>query len=141
VSELTGDRGTFCIPAQLTIPNIVRWALVLEHPDEDKLYLGRGIPRAWLATGKEISIKKAPTRWGLVDYEIKLDKSTGVLKASARFERDAPKHVEFKLRAPKGSRVKSISVKGQPISYQSNESTTVEVSAGGKEISVEARMV
>jgi hypothetical protein len=141
VSGLNGDQGTFCIPAQLTIPNIVRWALVLEHPDHDILYLGRGVPRAWLDTGREISIKKAPTRWGLVDYEIRLDKSAGVVKATVRFERGAPKQIEVKLRAPKGKRVANVSVHGQPARLQNNEAVTVTVNGGVKEIIVEARLV
>jgi hypothetical protein len=62
VTDIKGGNAIFCIPAQLTIPSILRWALVLEHPDEDILYLGRGIPRAWLATGKDLGIRQAPTR-------------------------------------------------------------------------------
>jgi hypothetical protein len=38
VSGVTGDGATFCIPAQQTIPPLVRWMLVFEDPDEDRLY-------------------------------------------------------------------------------------------------------
>lgn len=141
VSGLNGDTGMFCIPAQLTIPNIMRWALVLEHPDQDILYLGRGIPRAWLETGREISIRKAPTRWGLVDYGISLDKSTGNVKATVRFEREIPKQIEVKLRAPKGKRVATISVNGQSSQLQRNEAVTMAVNGGVKEVIVEAKLI
>ena len=37
VTGITGDSGTYCIPAQQTIPLLVRWMLVLEDSDEDRL--------------------------------------------------------------------------------------------------------
>ena len=70
VSGITGDDALFCIPAQQTIPLLVRWMLVFEDSDESRLYFGRGIPRAWIASGKPISIEGAPTRWGRVDYRL-----------------------------------------------------------------------
>ncbi len=42
VAGITGGTATFCIPAQQTIPLLVRWMLVLEDSDEDRLYLGAG---------------------------------------------------------------------------------------------------
>lgn len=113
VTGLNGDLGTFCIPAQLTIPSIMRWALVLEHPDEDVLYFGRGIPRAWIATGRPISVKRAPTRWGPVNFEIVLHKETNTLRGTVNFERDIPKAIELKLRAPKGMTVKTPAAPGE----------------------------
>ena len=47
VAGITGDTATFCIPAQQTIPLLVRWMLVLEDSDADRLYLGRALPREW----------------------------------------------------------------------------------------------
>jgi hypothetical protein len=138
--EVTGTAGgaaTFCIPAQLTIPIILRWALVLEDQDEDRLYLGRGVPRGWLATGKEISIKGAPTRWGKVDYEIKLVGKDAV-KASVKFDKNVPKEFEVKLRMPKGSTVGSVTVNGAPAEVGKNEGVLVK-SDGKKEFIVEAR--
>ncbi len=53
VSGLEGDASLFCIPAQQTIPLMVRWMLVLEDPDEEKLYLGKGLPREWVISGRK----------------------------------------------------------------------------------------
>jgi hypothetical protein len=136
--EVTGTAGgaaTFCIPAQLTIPIIMRWALVLEDQDEDRLYLGRGVPRGWLATGKEISIKKAPTRWGKVDYEIKLEGK--VAKTTVKFEKNVPKEFEVKLRLPKGMTLGNVTVNGQAAQVGKNEAVLVK-SEGKKEFVVEA---
>jgi hypothetical protein len=130
VAPITGMGGTFCIPAQLTIPNILRWALVLEHPDDDVVYFGRGVPRAWIATGKEISIKGAPTRFGLVDYTIQLDKPVNTLKVRVRFLSKVPKQTEIKLRGPTGSKVSSVTVNGKPADLQQNEAVLVEGTQG-----------
>ena len=68
VAGITGGGALFCIPAQQTIPLLVRWMLVFEDSDEDRLHFGRALPREWVDTGKPISITGAPTRWGRVDY-------------------------------------------------------------------------
>ena len=73
VSGLEGDSALFCIPAQQTIPLLVRWMLVLEDSDEERLYLGKGVPREWVGSGKEIRIEKAPTRWGRVNFTMLAD--------------------------------------------------------------------
>jgi hypothetical protein len=140
VSGLNGDQGTFCIPAQLTIPSIVRWALVLEHPDEDILYLGRGVPRSWIETGKEISIKNAPTRWGKVDYSIKLDRNAGNIRVTAKFEKVVPGVIEIKLRAPKSISLSQISVNGRPATMESNEAVIVRQGSGSTKLIVEAKV-
>ncbi len=70
VAGVTGGGALFCIPAQQTIPLLVRWMLVFEDSDEDRLHFGRALPRDWVDTGKPISITGAPTRWGRVDYTL-----------------------------------------------------------------------
>ena len=54
VSGITGGTALFCVPAQQTIPLLVRWMLVLEDSDEERLYFGKGVPRDWVASGKPI---------------------------------------------------------------------------------------
>ena len=70
VSGITGGGAIFCIPAQQTIPLLVRWMLVFEDNDKDVLHFGRAIPRDWVATGKPIAIQQAPTRYGHVSYKL-----------------------------------------------------------------------
>jgi hypothetical protein len=125
------------MPAQLTIPAILRWALVLEHPDNDIVYFGRGVPRAWLGTGKDISIKGAPTRFGRVDYDTKFDGARNTIKTTVKFEKQAPKKVEIKLRAPKGRKILSVMVNGKAAQLQNNEGVLVD---GAKQLTVEARL-
>lgn len=140
VTGTAGASGPFCNPAQLTIPSLMRWALVLEHQDldVDKLYLGRGVPRAWLGTGKEISIKGAPTRWGRVDYSIQAANGGPVI-AKVKFEGKVPKEFEVKLRFPKGSKVGAVSVNGQVGEVQANEAVLIKADGSVKEFLIEAK--
>jgi len=102
------------------------------------LYLGRGIPRAWLGTGKEISIKQAPTRWGRVDYEIRMA-SPSTVAAKVRFSEKVPREFEVKLRLPKSMRLGSVSVNGQDVPIQKNEAVLVKTDGKQKEFVVEAK--
>jgi hypothetical protein len=141
VAGINGDRGLFCIPAQLTIPAILRWALVLEHPDFDILMLGKGVPRAWLETGREISIQNAPTRWGRLDYSLKFDREKGIIRATVSFRKDiVPEWVEVKLRAPKGLRVSEVSFNGKPIPFERNEGAIIRLTTGMSKVIVEAKV-
>jgi hypothetical protein len=60
----------YCVPAQLTVPLLVRWMLVWEEPDEERLWLCRAIPRRWLAPGETVRVRHVPTRWGPVSFEV-----------------------------------------------------------------------
>ncbi|CAL4869526.1 hypothetical protein MMA231_03818 (plasmid) [Asticcacaulis sp. MM231] len=56
VTGIDGDLPLYCIPAQLTIPKLVRWMLVFEASDSETLHLGKAIPRDWIASGDPIVI-------------------------------------------------------------------------------------
>lgn len=115
VSGITGGTPIFCIPAQQTIPLLVRWMLVSEDSDEDRLHFGRALPSAWVASGKEISIEQAPTRWGRVNF--KLVSNTASRSATARVELPkgtALKELCVKFRLPKANSLQSATVNGKP---------------------------
>src|SRR5205823_5493354 len=113
VAGIDGDNALFCIPAQLTIPILVRWMLVLEDSDEDRLYFGKGLPREWVISGKEIKIERAPTRWGSVSLKMASNPSVGQVKASVSVENPgSPKEVQLKIRLPKRYTLHSANVNG-----------------------------
>jgi hypothetical protein len=115
VSGIDGDSALFCIPAQQTIPLLVRWMLVLEDSDEDRLYLAKGVPRDWLASGKEISIHQAPTRWGRVGFKMQMTPARKEVAATVQLARaGAPQQVHLKLRLPADTKLQSASVNGTP---------------------------
>ncbi|HQK93648.1 MAG TPA: hypothetical protein PLD23_09095 [Armatimonadota bacterium] len=59
-------RADYCVPAQLTIPLMLKWALVFEERDSDVLWLAKAVPARWFAPGSSFSVDAAPTRWGPV---------------------------------------------------------------------------
>jgi hypothetical protein len=58
-----------------------RHMLVME--EGDSLWLARATPRAWLEQGRKISVKNAPTHFGMVSYEIVSDTEKGKITASS----------------------------------------------------------
>ena len=126
VTGITGDSGTYCVPAQQTIPLLVRWMLVLEDSDKDTLYLAKGAPREWVGSGREISIEQAPTRWGRVSFRLaaRLEAKSvvGRVELSGRV---LPKEVHFKLRLPQKTPLQSVTVNGQAASLGGVHKDTV----------------
>jgi hypothetical protein len=83
--------------------------LVME--DGDSLWLAKATPRAWLAQGKRISVKNAPTHFGVVSYEIVSDVEHG--KITATIEMNSAKTVLLRFRHPKAAPIRSVTVNGK----------------------------
>lgn len=113
VTGISGGGAIFCIPAQQTIPLLVRWMLVFEDSDNDRLHFGRAIPREWIAAGKPIAIDAAPTRYGRVSYKLET-RSDGALAATVSLPPTGrlPKEIHVTFRAPAGKTVASVTVNG-----------------------------
>jgi hypothetical protein len=125
VAGINGGTATFCIPAQQTIPLLVRWMLVLEDSDAERLYLGKAVPREWTVSGKEIRIDRAPTRWGRVDFRVTADPAAKRIAATVALARvGTPEEIHVKLRVPKGTAVKNVTVNGRPATWN-NETVVV----------------
>jgi hypothetical protein len=104
--------------------------LVLEDSDEEKLYLGKGLPREWMTSGQKISIDKAPTRWGRVDFSLQADRSAKKIVATVRLgkeQRKLPKELHVKLRLPKTNLLGAITVNGKTGSVGGAHHNTVVV--------------
>src|SRR5215831_3121426 len=132
VTGITGDSGLYCVPAQQTIPLLVRWMLVLEDSDEDILYLAKGAPRDWVASGKEIKIEHAPTRWGRVSFDLVRREQKSVIGHVELSGPKAPKQVHFKLRLPAHVRSQRVTVNGQPASLSGIHGDTIVIEAGNQ---------
>jgi hypothetical protein len=92
--------------------DMVRIALVLERGDE--LHLLAGTPRGWLADGKRIEIRRAPTYFG----DVELVGESHIGKGEIRFEVSPPARrqasVVLHVRPPSQyGRLKSVSVNGK----------------------------
>lgn len=114
VSGITGDDALFCIPAQQTIPLLVRWMLVFEDPDTERLYFGRALPGKWVGSGKPVAIEQAPTRWGRVDYRLESRGDSELVATIALPEKgEVPKEIQVTFRAPQGRSLLGLSVNGR----------------------------
>ena len=132
VSGITGDTALFCIPAQQTIPLLVRWMLVLEDSDEDRLYLGKGLPREWVASGKTIQIEQAPTRWGRVSFKMTADGKGRVTSTVELHSNNGLKELQVKLRLPKQHTLKAVIVNGKPAEVGGSHKDTVSIATAGQ---------
>ena len=131
VTGITGDSATYCVPAQQTIPLLVRWMLVLEDSDEDRLYLAKGVPREWVASGKEIRIENAPTRWGMVSFSLvtKPDVNAVVGHVDLAGPRTPPE-LHFKLRLPSQTPLRGVTVNDRAATVGGIHGDTVIIPTG-----------
>jgi hypothetical protein len=132
VCGIGGGTATFCIPAQQTVPLLVRWMLVLEDSDEEKLYFGKGLPRDWVISGNEIKIRQAPTRWGPVDLRMQASqREKNVIAHVGLSKAGAPAELQVKFRLPKEYSLDSASVNGQPANFSGLHGDTVAIQTRG----------
>jgi hypothetical protein len=131
VAGIDGGTALFCIPAQQTVPLLVRWMLLLEDSDEDKLYLAKGIPRDWLASGKDIAIDGAPTRWGKIQFQMKMNEAKNKVTATVNLAKgSAPKELHLKLRLPLSNKIQKVTVNGQMAQISGPHNDTVIIIPG-----------
>lgn len=141
VAGITGDDALFCIPAQQTIPLLVRWMLVFEDSDEDRLYFGRALPRAWIKAEKPISITAAPTRWGRVNYRLVTSGNLMIATIDLPDEDGAPKEMQVTFRVPEGRSLVSISTDGRRIPFTGrNQDAALITSSGRRRFEVVAEL-
>jgi hypothetical protein len=132
VTGITGDSSLYCIPAQQTIPLLVRWMLVLEDSDEDRLYLAKGVPRSWVASGKKIGIQRAPTRWGNVSFSFQTSAETKALEGHIEFlGTKVPQEVHLKLRLPNRAILRSVIVNGRSMNLSDTYRDTIVIKTAG----------
>jgi hypothetical protein len=133
VSGITGGTALFCIPAQQTIPLLVRWMLVLEDSDGERLYFAKGVPRDWVASGKPIRIEQAPTRWGRVSLNLVSRLATKSVVATVELAcPGAPKEIQVKLRVPKQTPLRSVTVNGRAAEISGKHKDTVVIPTGAQ---------
>jgi hypothetical protein len=134
VSGINGGTALFCIPAQQTIPLLVRWMLVLEDSDEERLFFGKGLPRDWVGSGKEIRINQAPTRWGRVNFRLVSDVDAKRVTARVELARPGePKEIQVKLRVP-NKNLQSVTVNGTPVTIGGTHSDTAIIQTGNTKV-------
>jgi hypothetical protein len=91
-----------------------RFRGLLVWEDGADLWLARATPRAWLEQRRKISVKNAPTHFGTVDFVIVSDVDHGRITATLTMpSRPAARQVWLRLRHPKTTPIRSVTVNGQ----------------------------
>ncbi len=133
VSGITGGTAIFCIPAQQTIPLLVRWIYALEDSDADRLYLAKGMPREWLGSGKTVTIDRAPTRWGRVSMRMNADTTAKRVSATVTLARaGAPKELHVKFRLPEQYKLSAVTANGRAVQIGGPHGDTAIVPTGNE---------
>jgi hypothetical protein len=100
----------YCVPAQLSVPLLVRWMLAFEDPNQEMLFFCRGTPREWLADGQRISAKQIPTRWGRVGVELGSHLRVGYINAVLNLPPGTTHQTQLKLRVPEPFKIVRVTV-------------------------------
>jgi hypothetical protein len=107
--------------------------LAIEDHDEDRLYLAKGLPRNWVASGKPIRLDQAPTRWGRINFNLQhKPESKNVVAAVELARAGAPKQLYVKLRMPVDKAVKTATVNGRPATIGGEHHDTVIIQTGSE---------
>jgi len=87
---------------------------MLVHEEGDVLQITRAVPRAWLAHGKRIAFRKAPTRFGKVSFAIESSAIQGSIRATIDPPDRKAVPIALRLRHPTAAPLKSVTVNGKP---------------------------
>lgn len=119
--------SAYCGPSQLVAPLMLRWLAVFEDPQADLLWLGKGLPQDWLADGKRVEVRQAPTRWGRVGFALQAKRASvsGTVQLPA-----SPVETRLRLRRPGGLPLRSAKVDGKAWFGFDAKSATIILPAG-----------
>ncbi|MBV6810234.1 Tat pathway signal protein [Xanthomonas campestris pv. pennamericanum] len=138
VSGITGGMPLFCIPAQMTIPLLLRWMLVSDDGAGEQLFLARALPRAWLGSGAPVGITAAPTRWGTVTLTLCTETAARCISADVQLPERAPARTWLTLRTPAGTRLQRVLVDGRPARVQGPHADRVALPGAAALVKVQA---
>lgn len=114
-----------------------RQMLVME--DGAALWLARATPREWLAQGKRIAVRSAPTAFGPVSYEIVSDVEHGRITAAIDMPaRGTESAVILRLRHPSDRPIKSVTVNGNPWPHPDSDADTIRLTGLTGHVRMEA---
>jgi len=127
------------MPAQLTIPLLLRWMLVFEDSAGERLHLARAVPREWLASGRDIAIADAPTRWGKVGFSLRADPQVQRIEGHVDLPSATPDGIWLSLRLPEGRRLVQATVDGRPVAAGGRHGDALRIAGrAGTRVSVQA---
>ena len=127
------EVGPYCVPSQQAVPLLVRWMLVFEDSDAERLYFGRGLPKAWVISGKEISVEQAPTRWGRINFRMLASTDQKTILARLDLQKPgAPRECQVTFRLPETRHLQAVTVNNTAASFSGPRKDTVVIESGGE---------
>jgi hypothetical protein len=98
--------------------------LMLVRETAHGVELGYGTPRRWLAAGRQIAVRQAPTAFGPVSFTV--DSRPGAVHVTVTPPQ--AHSLTLRLRLPQGRRLGRVTVDGQPFSRVDRATATVDLS-------------
>ncbi|MHC4798701.1 MAG: hypothetical protein ACYTF1_18855, partial [Planctomycetota bacterium] len=121
-----GGGPLYKTPDECKFIQWMRQMLLLEMGDD--LYIGRGVPRAWMESGKSVVLKDAPTYFGPVRLRIQSEVNDGRIKVVLNPpERNRPKRIYLHLRHPNGKPIKSVTLNGEKYDRFDTKAESIEL--------------
>ncbi|MGQ9455114.1 MAG: hypothetical protein ACUVRS_09365 [Armatimonadota bacterium] len=91
----------------------VRWMFVWDEGED--LFLGKTMPRYWLADGNEVKIERTVTHFGVMSMSIKSKAALGWIEMTIDPpKRNAPRKIYARIRHPEGKSMNRVTVNGKP---------------------------
>jgi hypothetical protein len=88
--------------------------MLVRELDDDSLLLLQATPRKWLADGRQIEVKKAPTYYGDISFTVKSQAASGSLVATVDMpKRRPPEKLFVRFRHPEAKPIRSVTVNEQ----------------------------
>ncbi|GAA4488566.1 Tat pathway signal protein [Gluconacetobacter asukensis] len=104
VAGLRGELALFCLPAQMTVPILLRWALLYEDDRAETLHLAKALPRDWFLSPEGVQVAGIPTCWGRVSYILRYDEATRRIDVDLTLPSAAPRETRLYVRLPSSYR-------------------------------------
>jgi hypothetical protein len=130
----SASNDAFLETLRLTLVHELRDA----HTEPFGLELAPATPRAWLAPGKTISVRTAPTSFGPLSYS--LSSRPGVIRATVDILSVSPiRRLWLRLRLPHAGRLTTVKLDGAPYKRFNRTSGLIDLSGRKGRLTLEAR--
>jgi hypothetical protein len=103
----------YATPAQLVVPLMTRWMLVFEEPFDEVLWLGKALPREWLAHGQHVQVQNAPTRFGRIGFDMRSLMNEDRVEITVNVPPHFAATIKLRLRVPQERTLISATVNGR----------------------------
>merc|ERR1712107_796587 len=105
-------QANFCVPSQMLVATMTAMQFVTEDRDSPTLWLARAAPRRWYAEGAGFSVQDAPSRYGIVSFQVTPQAGFVTVTLKAKFYSQNV-DVKLRLRDPNGHRLSAVSASGE----------------------------